>query len=170
MSKKRSPMKYMTNSRMNAYVKSFLVVAATSAAGGFFTAKTVKSPWYDCIKPSITPPDFVFPIVWTTLYTLLFFVLAIAFKKGCCVELLLASLFLNVVWCWLYFGQQQIAPAFLSILGMIGVTALAEMQFLRKKETLAATLLAPYLLWICFASLLNYKSISKVEACSAASS
>jgi len=157
----------MMNSRMNVYVKSFLAVAATSAAGGFFTAKTVKSPWYDCIKPSITPPDFFFPIVWTTLYILLFFVLAIAFKKGCCVELLLVSLFLNVVWCWLYFGQQQIAAAFVSILGMIGVTLAAKLQFLQKKETLAALLLTPYLLWICFAALLNYKSISKVEACSA---
>jgi tryptophan-rich sensory protein len=41
------------------------------------------------------------------------------------------------------------------------------LQFLQKKEKLAALLLTPYLLWICFAAFLNYKSISKVEACSA---
>ncbi|MBU4086152.1 MAG: tryptophan-rich sensory protein, partial [Nanoarchaeota archaeon] len=41
-----------------------LVLAFVGFTGSLFTQKSVSSSWYDSIRPSITPPNWVFPVVW----------------------------------------------------------------------------------------------------------
>jgi tryptophan-rich sensory protein len=59
---------------MDSTLISAFSIILTSYIGSIFTRKNVNTKWYDCIKPIITPPNYVFPIVWTILYILLFFV------------------------------------------------------------------------------------------------
>ena len=150
---------------MNAYLISLFAVGGTSALGSYFTSKTVNSPWYTCIKPDITPPSYVFPIVWTTLYILFFFVFVLSLQKHFCISLFSLSLFLNVLWCYLYFDRKQIEEAFVVLLTMVFLGVSILWIAFHKKEYRILTLFTPYVLWISFASYLNYESIGKKENC-----
>ena len=48
---------------MNNTIISILSIILTSYLGSKFTKSNVNNDWYDCIKPSITPPKYIFPIV-----------------------------------------------------------------------------------------------------------
>src|SRR3989344_4674537 len=91
-------------------VISLIAVYVIAFLGSIFTASSTNSEWYQSIKPSITPPNFVFPIVWNILFFLI--ALSIYFvwensKKKQKKNLLIifgANLFLNVLWSALFFG------------------------------------------------------------------
>ena len=67
---------------MSEYLIGFPAVILTSVLASSFTMTSVKSDWYNCIRPSFAPPNWVFPIVWTGLYTSLGFALSMAIKEG----------------------------------------------------------------------------------------
>ena len=52
-------------------ITCIIVVALVELAGSWFTSKSVNSSWYNSIAPSITPPGWVFPIVWNVLFLLI---------------------------------------------------------------------------------------------------
>jgi tryptophan-rich sensory protein len=128
----------------------------------------VKSEWYKCIKPrSLTPPNIIFPIVWTVLYFVLFLALARAIReKYTLIQILFAfTLILNVVWCYYYFKKRDLKLAFIIILVLISLAIGIIGISIYKKDYHLAKLIAPYTLWIIFASILNYFSISKISVC-----
>jgi len=132
------------------------------------TARTPQSEWYRCIKPrKLTPPRIAFPIVWTTLYIVLFLAFAESIRKNITSinVLFILLLALNALWCYLYFAQKRVAHAAI-ILALIILTN-ATMIFISiyKKENHLAFMLGPHLLWVCFAFLLNILSIKKVAKC-----
>ena len=147
-----------------AYIIAFISVIFTSATGSFFTKKTVKTQWYDCIKPSITPPSFVFPIVWTLLYILLGFAFAKELQTNQTLIIILFSinLVLNIIWCYFYFGSKSLVLALISIFGIIG-TAISIVILTPNKTT--KYLLIPYIMWISFATILNTLSVIKQKKC-----
>ena len=59
-----------------AYIISFAIVSIVMALPNQVTMRSVNSPWYKCIRASFTPPKYVFPIVWTTLYIFIAITLA----------------------------------------------------------------------------------------------
>lgn len=108
------------------YLISAVVVIATSLASQYFTFKSVKSEWYKCVESRIriTPPAYVFPIVWTTLYVLIWIAFARALTSSTndhlLISLFLVNLLFNVLWCYVYFGLRKLAlaiPVLLVILG-----------------------------------------------------
>lgn len=133
-------------------------VVATSLVGQFFTNRSVSSEWYKCIKPQWTPPSVVFPIVWTTLYILI----AIAFARiliegDQLASIILAiNLVLNVVWCYLFFALKKPGYAIPSII-IIWLT-IVWLLWHRRTDWIFVILLLPYLLWISFATLLNFQA------------
>jgi tryptophan-rich sensory protein len=141
-----------------AIVIAITSVLATSLGGQYFTSRSVKSSWYDCIKPKITPPSIVFPIVWTTLYLLI----AIAFARiliagnAITIGLFAVNLTLNVIWCYLFFARKQPWAAVYAILAL-WVTILL-IQWHSRSDRIVVALLFPYLLWVTFATLLNILS------------
>ena len=150
------------------YVISFAAVLTTSILGGVFTSKSVKSEWYKCIKPrELTPPNFVFPIVWTILYITIFFAFAHSLRKKYTIINILTSLtlILNVLWCYFYFATKQIYIAFYILLVLIILAILIIIFSTHKKDYHLANLYVPYTLWICFASILNLKSLPKIQIC-----
>ena len=147
--------------------RSGLIVFGVAFSGSMFTNKSVKSSWYDCIKPKMTPPSFVFPIVWTTLYIFI----AIAFartiggglaKNWLVIVLFLGNFALNILWCWAYFGQKRIQLSFLLIL-LLAATIIA--LVFASRDWIVVLLLVPYLAWVSFATYLNYMSIEKEKEC-----
>ena len=161
-----------------SYVISFVAVVVTSVMGSYYSAKNTRSEWsprstrnsewYRCIRPAyLTPPGWVFPIVWTVLYFTLFLVLARAIqrKDWALCGLMAASLVLNVVWCKLYFGERRVQDALWAI-GALVALALAMVAYRWwHGDVHVAKMLVPYTAWLLFATLLNYKSVPKLALC-----
>ena len=149
---------------MSEYLLGFSTVIGTSILSSYYTAKNTSTNWYDCLKPSITPPASVFPVVWTFLYILIAiaFSMAIKSKDNLVISLFLINFALNVIWCYFYFYKKQIKLALSTILllntSTIAIMATTENSTIKK-------LLVPYLLWVSFATILNIKSLDKEEEC-----
>lgn len=118
--------------------------------------------WYDNLnKSSLTPPNYVFSIVWPLLYTLLAisFIFTYTSKKckGICkpLKFFILQLILNLMWTTIFFKFKYIVTAFLIILVIIIITYYTFMLMMPVSK-IAAYLLIPYLLWLCFASYLNF--------------
>lgn len=147
----------------NRFVKLFPCILLCLLVGwiGGFISHTSITTWYPAlIKPSWTPPNWVFPIVWTILYIMMGVSLWLVWISDTQNKLLAYILFgiqlgLNFLWSWIFFYQQHPLFALVDILLLwvaIGGTYLA----FRKHSGLAAFLLIPYLLWVTYAISLNF--------------
>lgn len=139
-----------------ALLVSILIVAAVA----FFGSRFMPGPWYDALaKPSWNPPAWVFGPTWTILYALM----ALAAWKVWIVvrriDLALmvygVQLVLNGLWSYLFFGLQRPDLALIDIAAMWLMILLTLVLFWRR-DRLAGMLLVPYLLWVSFASALNF--------------
>jgi len=149
----------------NALFLSALAVYATEILGALFTMRGVKSFWYSTVRPSITPPNWVFLVVWNILFFMIFVSLYLYLKKlknrrwPSNVELLYSiNLVLNFLWSFFYFWIRNPIIAFVDlILLWISIAILICLNW--KSNRTSALLLIPYLLWISFAGVLNYLSV-----------
>jgi benzodiazapine receptor len=132
---------------------------------GFASGQSVPSgddnAWYAALaKPELTPPNWLFPVAWTTLYILLGLAVAIVLNaRGArwrwpAVAMFAVEIAGLAAWTPLFFGAHKVLPAFWLIVFLvvwgIGTTVL----FGRVRRT-AAWLMVPFLVWISFASMLN---------------
>jgi translocator protein len=136
----------------------FLIVGGI---GTLFTSSKVNTVWYSLIKPSITPPNWVFPIAWNILFLLITFSLYFAWtsaknkKQKAKVAILFGINFvLNVLWSALFFGLKQTQLALICII-LLWLSILSIMLLMDKISRKSSWLLVPYLVWVAFASILN---------------
>jgi translocator protein len=151
--------------------KTFLIclviVFGISLIGSFFTGSKPDSEWFENVRPSITPPNYLFGIVWPILYfliaTSLYFVWVNANvkQKKKIVLIFGLNLFLNALWSIFYFGLQNVFLSFIDIIFIL-ITIILMIQLSFKINQSSSYLLIPYLLWVCFATLLNFLSVLKV--------
>jgi translocator protein len=120
------------------------------------------NPWFAAlVKPSIMPPDWAFPVVWTLLYVLIGLALAFvvgargADGRGIAIALFAGQLVLNLAWSPTFFAAHKVGAAFAILLLMIVLTVATVAAFARVRKQ-AALLMLPYLAWICFAAWLNH--------------
>lgn len=140
----------------------FSIILAQSAGwvGAIFTVSAIPT-WYALLnKPSFSPPNWVFGPVWTILYILIGVSLYIIWvehnkKTFWMMKLFLFHLFLNAIWSPIFFGAKNLGLAFFVILVM-DITLVLIIKNFYKINKIAALILIPYLLWISFASLLNF--------------
>lgn len=130
------------------------------ALGAAVTATSV-STWYTGIaKPSFNPPNAVFGPVWTALYVLMAIAAWRVWRSAdrdttrAPLTLFALQLALNLGWSVAFFGLRSIGLALVVILAL-DIAVLATALKFRRIDGLAAALLAPYLAWIAFATLLN---------------
>lgn len=118
--------------------------------------------WYQNLnRPAITPPGWVFGPVWGLLYLAMSFAAWLVWRRRTGKETLplaffLAQLLLNGLWSWLFFGQQLIGLALVDLLLLVALVAVTTRLFIGINR-LAGALMIPYLLWVAFASVLNYQ-------------
>lgn len=118
--------------------------------------------WYESLnKPGWTPPNWVFPVVWPVLYLMMALAAWLiwkdfGFQEGS-EELRWfgIQLGLNAAWSWIFFGEHMIGTALGEIL-LLWIAVLFTMLLFWNKSKPAALLMLPYLLWIGYASALNY--------------
>jgi tryptophan-rich sensory protein len=121
------------------------------------------NPWFDALqKPDLMPPGWVFGVTWTILYILLGLALAMilhargARGRPLAVGLFAVQLVMNYAWSPLFFAAHQVQAAFVLIVLMIIVSALAALLFARIRRA-AGLLMLPYLAWLFFAAYLTWQ-------------
>lgn len=142
-------------------VVCFLVIAFVAFTGSLLTSNT-KTDWYQEIKPSITPPDFAFPIAWTILFILIALSMYLVFNKSKNKKLTALiygiNLDLNMLWSLLFFALKNPFAGFFCIILLI-ISIVLMIFHAWKIDKSAAWMLVPYLLWVLFASILNFLAI-----------
>jgi len=155
----------MKSKKWPVFVVSFIVVYGIAFIGSLFTSSGVQSAWYQGIRPPITPPNYMFPIVWNILFFLIALSLAFSWihskgkrEKGHVMLAFGINLVLNALWSALYFGLEQPLLAFFDIV-LILVSIIYMIIITWEIDRKAALMLAPYLVWVNFAAVLNFLSI-----------
>lgn len=130
---------------------------------GFATQSSVNDWYISLNKPGFNPPNWIFGPVWTLLYILMGIAAGIVWAKGfyhIWVKTALYNfgfqLLFNALWSVVFFGFKNPFWALLVILVLLALILLTIKWFNVVSRT-AAYLLIPYFLWVCFATILNYK-------------
>lgn len=123
--------------------------------------------WYRRLnKPSYNPPDTVFPVVWTVLYSLM----AISGwrvwrhedspQRSLALRLWISQLVTNSEWSRLFFGKHLPTWSLANVLSLQSAV-IGYILEARKVDKPAAALFAPYAAWVAFATLLNEEIVRR---------
>lgn len=128
--------------------------------GSYFTIPNIKTWYVNINKPSFNPPDWIFSPVWLSLYTLIgisfyLFHKKDRFKSRKVYIIYGFHLLLNAIWSIIFFGMHEILFALIDLI-LIIITLIILMRYFFSLNRISAYMLAPYLIWICFAAILNY--------------
>ena len=149
----------MSLKKYKPYLKSIALPLAVGAVSAFITMKGM--PYYQMQeKPFFTPPNIVFPIIWTILYTLMGISAARIRQsndpdKAMALKTYLLQLGVNFFWSVFFFGLHRYFLAFLWLLLLIFLVIRMIKEF-ADVDIKAAKLQIPYLIWCCFAAVLNF--------------
>jgi translocator protein len=144
---------------------SLLLPQFAGIIGSFFTVSAIATWYVGLQKPVFSPPNWLFGPAWVTLYFLMGLSVYIIWSKvdsfqqirGVKLALWIfwVHLFFNAVWSIIFFGMRNPALAFADIIIIWIFIVILIVKFWNIRKT-AAYLLIPYLLWVSFASVLNY--------------
>jgi translocator protein len=139
----------------------WLVMSFAASAVGAVASIQAKSFYGQLAQPSWAPPPSLFGPVWTVLYALMAIAAWLVWRSGgfranrIALSFFLGQLVLNAIWSWLFFAWHLGALAFADIV-FLWVLIVATLVSFWRVRPLAGALLIPYLLWVGFASALNY--------------
>lgn len=133
----------------------FALVIAAASTGAMFSP----GAWYESlVRPSWTPPNWLFPIAWTILYAMI----AIAGWRvweaegfGLTLAVWAVGLILNAAWSWIMFGERQIGWALVDLI-LMWISIVAFIALAWPIDRTAAYLFLPYLVWVSYAGALNF--------------
>ncbi len=150
-----------TKFQAGIFFTSLLLCIAASGIGYLLTKDPVKFWYPSLVKPALNPPNWIFGPVWTLLYTLM----AIAWYKirikPLTTDIKVANTFfvlqliVNVLWSYMFFARESPALGLLTIAIMWVLILITTLLFFRQSRA-AGWLMIPYLLWVSFASYLNF--------------
>lgn len=113
-------------------------------------------------KPALTPPGWVFPVVWTALYLMMGYASYLALESRRPKEdiegaltVYACQLAVNFFWPILFFRLELWLFAFFWLVAL-WVMVIATLAYFRKLDKTAGALIIPYLLWVTFAGYLNF--------------
>jgi benzodiazapine receptor len=141
---------------------SIAPVAAASVIGSLVTLPNIPA-WYAFIaKPPLTPPNWIFGPVWTTLYIMMAYAfyrilrMPSARNRKWVITAFMLQIALNGAWSIAFFSERS------PLLGLIVIVPLClsvawTLVLFWKRDKVAGALLAPYLSWVLFASALNFE-------------
>ena len=133
---------------------------AVGVLAGLLTRSSTEIYSQTIMKPPLSPPAVVFPIVWTILYALMGISAArvrlapSSKEQQRATNLFIAQLVVNFFWSLFFFNLQAFGFAFIWLI-FLWVLVLLLIVASYKVDPVAAWLLIPYLIWITFAAYLN---------------
>lgn len=138
------------------------MVAAPTFGAGYIGSRFPVDEWYAALsKPAWNPPNWLFGPVWGVLYLLMAISAWLVWRKagfaGAALPLGLfgLQLILNAAWSWIFFGLHEIGVALMEIV-ILWIAILGTIIALWPLNRISAYLMMPYLLWVSFASVLNF--------------
>ncbi len=146
-------------------IKAVAIAAGCAIAlGAIGGALTDIGPWYlSLVMPSWKPPDWAFGPIWTTILALAAAAGVISWRRDQTttgrrriIGLFALNGAFNILWSLLFFKLHRPDQALLEV-GFLWLSILALILAFRAKAPLASLLLAPYLIWVSIASVLNYQ-------------
>ncbi len=139
---------------------SLLIPQLVGGLGAWATFTSVQS-WYPTLaKPAFNPPNWIFGPMWTLIYVLMGIACFLIWKskhprKKQLLILYGVQLFFNALWSPAFFGLQSPGLGLLVIIPLFVLIVFCVIQF-KKVSAPASWLMVPYLLWVGFASMLNF--------------
>jgi benzodiazapine receptor len=150
---------------MNNIIKLIISIVICQLAGfiGSFATRSSVATWFRTLeKPSFNPPPQVFAPVWITLYVLMGISFFLIWKKGTgnadikyAMTIFIVQLVLNSLWSLVFFGLHSISGGMIVIIILWFLILTTIFSFYKISQP-AAYLLIPYILWVSFASILNF--------------
>jgi len=138
-----------------------LATAGAAWYGARYSHNRKSENWYRGLeKPKFTPPDEVFPVIWTMLYSLIawsgwrVWSAAPSRQRDLALKLWLSQLASNAGWSKLFFGQRRPTSALADVLTLEG-SILGYIAAARKVDRAAGNAFIPYAAWVAFATVLN---------------
>jgi len=137
----------------------FFVFLATCGAAGATGAVFQPGEWYATLKkPTWTPPDWAFPVAWTTIYLLISFAGArVGAMEGSQYALAFWAMqaAFATLWTPVFFGLRRLKGALL-VMVPLWVSVAAATWHMFQISTLAGLAFLPYLAWVTVAAALNF--------------
>jgi len=145
------------------FIISLLICQGAGFAGSLFTRMSVAT-WYQTLqKPSFAPPNWAFAPAWITIFTLMAISLFLVIKREGAfaadkkaIYIFTAQLIFNIAWSAAFFGLRSPAAGLAIILILWFLILLNIIEFYKISAS-AGILLIPYILWVSFASCLNFE-------------
>jgi len=138
-----------------------LVTLLIGWASGIVTASKIPTWYAGLAKPWFTPPRWAFPVAWTLLYIMMAVAAWRMWRKGGWalqrwpLSLFVIQWLLNAIWTPLFFGMHLIGLALVDIV-LLWIAIVATLAAFWRVSKPAAWLLVPYLMWVSFATALNF--------------
>ncbi len=137
----------------------FLLFLAACIAAGSTGAAFPPGAWYDGLqKPSWTPPNWLFPVAWTTLYLCIAFAasrVAGVAGSGYAMGFFALQIALNTLWTPIFFGLRRMGGGML-VLVFLWLAVAATLVAFWRIDLIAGLLFIPYLVWVTVAGALNW--------------
>lgn len=143
---------------MSRYIKLMISLGLPLSAGfigSLFTASAIPTWYVTVVKPSFSPPNWLFAPVWTTLFILMGIALYRIWTRNGSIKLFMAHLVANGAWSVLFFGFRSPLLGLIDIVILLAMIGILIVQFYRLDRP-AAYLLLPYAAWVTFATVLNF--------------
>lgn len=141
-------------------IKKLIIAILIPLLLGIIVSLFINTDIYDVIiKPEISPPKIVFPIVWTVLYILMGisnYIINKDNKKEVPNLIYYISLAINLIWPIIFFNAQEYLISLLIIIILIIFVALTIIEYF-KTSKISGYLQIPYIIWLLFALYLNYQ-------------
>ncbi|KPY98899.1 TspO/MBR protein [Pseudomonas syringae pv. spinaceae] len=134
----------------------FLLACSAAAATGIIFKP---GAWYESLqKPAFTPPNWAFPVAWTTLYLLLAWAgyrLTLLPGSETVLALWAAQIALNTLWTPVFFGANRVIAAMV-ILALLWIVVATMIVMALHLDIITGLILFPYLVWLSVAAALNF--------------
>ena len=150
----------MRKTKWKAYAIWIILVEAVGALAAWLTRDGVEIYNAAVVKPNLSPPPVLFPIVWAILYALMGISIARIYlnpdsaARTQSLRLFIVQLVFNFLWSIIFFNFQAFGLAFVWLVVLWALILMMILTF-NKVDPPAAKLQIPYLIWVTFAGYLN---------------
>ena len=148
----------MLKNKIVTFILFLSITFSASLIGGLATIN-FKEPWYSLLnKPMFNPPDWIFAPVWTTLYLMMTVAVWIFWhtknKNINTIYIYFIHLIFNTTWSVVFFVFHNMVLALIVLIILIALIINLIIRF-KRVNMFSVYLMIPYLLWCCFALILN---------------